>query len=136
MQLFAKLAAESTPERVGRAVSLVALDKILYVEEWRPGLYKALVRGDSGLEHIVILSSDGSRYRCTCLDYARTRRPCKHILAVAFYLGLVEKRISRNLHHHTLRESRDHHEASIIGSGDPRAPHMLGELGSHHGRVE
>ena len=123
MQLFTSLAAKSTPERISRAASLVALDKVLYVEEWRPGIYKAVVRGDSGLEHIVILSKDGSRYKCTCYDYAKTRKPCKHILAVAFYLGLVEKKVSRNLRHHALRESRDHHPSTWRGSGYPRAPH-------------
>ena len=111
MQLFARLAAESTPERIGRAAALVALNRVLYVERWHNGFYRAVVRGDSGLEHIVILSEDGARYRCTCFDYARTGKPCKHILAVAFYLGLEARRsVSRNLHHHPLRESRVHHD--------------------------
>ncbi len=115
MSLFQVISAQSTPDRVARAIGIVATDGVLYVERWREGVIKAVVRSRRGApEHIVLLSEDGSRYKCTCYDYARTGKPCKHILAAAFYIDLMEGRLQPKPPSSHFRESRAHHEARVV----------------------
>ncbi len=107
MRLYTMLSRLAEPSRIARAVRLVALDRIAYVRP-APGGIVGLVIGDREQQHIVYVSFDGRRYSCTCLDFKKNGKPCKHILALAFY---TEKILSRNLHHHDtgIRESRAHH---------------------------
>lgn len=110
VNLYTILSRRAEPSKIARAIRLVATDRVAYIRP-APGGLVGVVIGEKGEKHIVYLSTDGSRYSCTCYDFKRSGKPCKHVLALAFY---VEKLLSRNLHHHgdAVRESRVHHPAA------------------------
>ncbi len=85
--LAPRLAARSTPKRVARGVELYTAGRIAYakrVHNW----FRVVVRGERTM-YLVHISQDGSKYHCTCADYARTGLPCKHVIAAALYIDSV-----------------------------------------------
>ncbi len=85
--LTRSLAARTTPARAARGAELYAAGRVVYakrVHNW----FRVIVRGEKNT-YIVHISQDGSRYHCSCADYARTGLPCKHIIAAALYIDAV-----------------------------------------------
>ena len=107
MKLFDVLRVRTTSDRVARAIRLVALDRVAYVREAYGG-FVALVNGDSGEKHIVYISYDAKKFSCTCMDFVRWRKPCKHILAAAYIVDKMAVAQTKPPSSQ-LRESRAHH---------------------------
>ncbi len=88
---------------VARGILLALKGHIMAVRRYGNG-FVGLVVGESGEVYRVYVSE--KKYSCTCPYYAFTGKPCKHIIALAYY---VDEFFGRNLLHHLVSESRVPH---------------------------